>query len=311
MDAPFQRRNTLRLSGIMLSDYVPIDDAADKKFLEDVSQDEVVIPLSTVVQTHEKIPALFTGLDDWPLSTGLCCWSCGFTFAGRPKFIPTSIQEMTGGSDVRITLGVRGNFCTWGCAELWILTHYKDSYELRLRLQDNLRHAYFLFTGQRVSQISPAIPVTELVSHGGDLSVVAWQQRQRELEPVPRPVAPAAPKSAPRGNSIWQLYGGASAALATVPSERTADEVVIAQPSQSGAAPSGAAPLGAAPSGAAPLGAATSKASASKSATSKASASKASASKAAASKNGSTLSQIATNNAITDKEFWELFDMYS
>ena len=207
MDVPFQRRNTLRLSGIMLSDYIPIDDAADEKFLEEVGHEDVALPLSTAVQTHEKIPALFTGLDDWPLSTGLCCWSCGFTFAGRPKFIPTSIQELTGGSDVRITLGVRGNFCSWSCAELWILTYYKDSYEQRLRLQDNLRHAYFLFTGHRVSQIAPAIPITELVSHGGDLSMVAWQQRQRELEPVPRPPMPVV-KSAPRGNSVWQLHGG-------------------------------------------------------------------------------------------------------
>ena len=298
MDVAFPRRNTLRLSGIMLSDYVPIDDAADKKFLEDVSQDEVMIPLSTLVQTHEKIPALFTGLDDWPLSTGLCCWSCGFTFAGRPKFIPTSIQELTGGSDVRITLGVRGNFCTWGCAELWILTYYKDSYEQRLRLQDNLRHAYFLFTGQRVSQISPAIPITELVSHGGDLSVVAWQQRQRELEPVPRPAAPSVPKVVPRGNSVWYLYGGTPAtATATAPTD--AHTVAPAPPA---AVPAATVPAATVPAAGAPAAGATS--AVGKGAAGKGAAGKGAVGKGAVGKGAA--GNAADGNAISDEELWAL-----
>ena len=56
----------------------------------------------------DKIPRVFTGLEDWPHRTNLCCWVCDCTFDDRPKFVPTYGRE---GENGGIEFGVKGNIC--------------------------------------------------------------------------------------------------------------------------------------------------------------------------------------------------------
>jgi len=211
MDIPYRRCNTLRLQGISLADYESIEALADQRFLnETIDEDQSDRLERTNVQTHEKLPTVFTGLEEWPLSTTLCCHECSMTFTTRPKFIPTFIREAAGGMGAsRIEMGVRGNFCSWGCAELWIESRNVSSTEQRWRLQDNLRHAFHMFTGSHVSQIRAALPREELLQYGGELELATWLRRNRELEPsmessaVLPAVAVASPAFAQWGNA-WR-----------------------------------------------------------------------------------------------------------
>ena len=180
VDIPYRRCNTLRLEGITKEDYKSPELLADTRFLTGVDEDEgegTAAP--PVAQTHEKLPAVFTGLEDWPLGSTLSCLECGHTFSGRPKFIPTFVREsanVPGGS--RLEMGVRGAYCSWSCAELWIETRTHNT-EQRWRLQDSLRHAFRAFTGRRVSQIRAALPRDDLVQYGGELELAVWLRRNR------------------------------------------------------------------------------------------------------------------------------------
>jgi hypothetical protein len=188
MESTYKRPCILRLTGITMADYVPVEDIADNRLLhpgtddgkvgaeESESVPEAALPL-------DKIPRVFTSLDEWPHSTNLLCWSCGFSFDDRPKFEPTFVRESEAGE---IEFGVRGNMCTFNCVETWIEIRYgaHANNEKRRKAQDNLCLVYFMFTGRRVSQIKPAPYRTELRKYGGELDEDTFWTRLRALDPV-------------------------------------------------------------------------------------------------------------------------------
>ena len=170
----------LRLPGITIKDdYVPIEDFADEMFnshvacLEDPAH-ESILPL-------DKIPRVFTGLEDWPHETNLRCWMCGYTFKGYPVFVPKDVRESESGG---IEFGVLGNMCSFPCAELWISIHFAAKEDQRWRAQDNLCLVYLLFTGHHVARILPAPHKTELQKYGGDLDEDTFFQKIRRLDPL-------------------------------------------------------------------------------------------------------------------------------
>jgi hypothetical protein len=178
MEVPYRPPNILRLTGITLADFVPIEDVADQNWTsaaDDIQLDD------DAIHPPDKIPRTFTGLEDWPHTTNLRCWQCDFTFDDRPKFIPTYVCET---EDDRIEFGVLGNMCTFNCAELWIITNYAGKEEQQWRAQDNLRLVYFLFTGRHVDRIKPAINKTELKKYGGELDEETFLRRMRDLDPI-------------------------------------------------------------------------------------------------------------------------------
>jgi len=185
MDMPLPRRHLLRLDGVTKSDFVEPEDRADQLILEQAEDNQYEPPAAIHIQTHEKIPTTFTTLDDWPLTTSLCCYECGLTFTDRPKFIPTFIQAASGTS--RVEMGVQGFYCSWACAELWIETRHVSSNEHRWRLQDNLRHAFTMFTGRHIAQIRAAHSRHELQQYGGEFEMNVWLRRNREIEPDTTP----------------------------------------------------------------------------------------------------------------------------
>jgi hypothetical protein len=96
MEPAYKQPNILRLPGISLADYVPVEDIADAHFLDtgtDGFAPDPEGPAPESAHPPDKIPRVFTGLDDWPLRTNLRCWVCDFTFDDRPKFVPTYVRE--------------------------------------------------------------------------------------------------------------------------------------------------------------------------------------------------------------------------
>jgi hypothetical protein len=180
MEAVYAPPSILRLTGVRLADYVSLEDFADAR-LRDAP--EAAAPEAPPEEPPDRIPETFTGLGAWPLRTNLRCWACGFTFDDRPKFVPTYVREAEGRG---VEFGVRGNMCTFNCAELWIETHLgaRASNEERWRAQDALCLVYFLFTGRRVARIQPAPSKTELRQYGGDWDEETFWRRLRELDPV-------------------------------------------------------------------------------------------------------------------------------
>lgn len=182
METPYQPPNILRLFGITLRDYVPVEDVADERLLAagvDGRAADPEDPSPESIHPPDKIPRVFTGLEDWPHSTNLRCWQCDFTFDDRPKFVPTHVREAENGG---IEFGVLGNMCTFNCAELWISIHYAGKEDQRWRAQDNLCLVYFLFTGRRVARIRPAPHKTELRQYGGELDEDAFWKKMRDLD---------------------------------------------------------------------------------------------------------------------------------
>jgi hypothetical protein len=172
-------------------------------------------PAALLAQGLDSIPCLYTGDADWPANTNLRCWHCGFSFAGRPVFIPTSSGI---GPDGGYTFGVHGNFCDWPCAEAVILTTYRGYAVARKRAQELLRLLFFVFTGFRTEHIRPAPERTEQSIYGGPLTEDAYASELRSrspllqfrgMRPVPigarqRPV-PRQPGGGPR--SVWSDCG--------------------------------------------------------------------------------------------------------
>jgi hypothetical protein len=179
METPYQPPNILRLFGITLKEWTPIEDVADKRLLRQAADGHPGAAASESVQPYDKVPRVFTGIEDWPLSTNLRCWQCDSTFDDRPKFVPTYVREAENGG---IEFGVRGNMCTFNCAELWIHIHYAGKEDQRWRIQDNLCLVYFLFTGHRAARILPAPHKTELRQYGGELDEETFWKKMRALD---------------------------------------------------------------------------------------------------------------------------------
>lgn len=184
MDKPYAPPNILRLAGITLADYTSVEDVADERLLDqcgasavgsDDAADEASYP-------PDRIPHRFTTLAEWPHNTNLRCWQCNFTFDDRPKFVPTYVRESERGG---VDIGVRGNFCTFNCAELWIEIEYAGQLDQQWRAQDALCIVYFLFTGHRVSRILPAPRHTRMRQYGdGDWSEETFWTVLRSLDPI-------------------------------------------------------------------------------------------------------------------------------
>jgi hypothetical protein len=177
MDSHYVRPNILKLSNISLSkgSWMPVEDRADKLFLAEISARS---EMTDVIKIYDKIPRVFTTLEEWPDCTNLKCWVCNFTFDGRPKFVPTYIKDVGG----RLEIGVSGNMCTFNCAARWILEKYSNNKEERWRLQDKLLIVYYLFNNCLVSSIEPSPSITEHQMYGGELEHTAFWKKLKDVE---------------------------------------------------------------------------------------------------------------------------------
>jgi hypothetical protein len=173
-DIYYKIPNILNLSGITLEDYIPLEDVADDRLLAE--DDEVNV---SHIYPYNSIPQIFTSINKWPESTNLCCWSCGFKFDTIPIFIPTYIRE----TNDSVEIGVKGNMCSFNCAELWIEST-NISREERHKLQTNLCFLYYIITGKRISYIKPSPCKTNLLQYGGTWNEETFLKHMRNINPL-------------------------------------------------------------------------------------------------------------------------------
>lgn len=141
---------------------------------------------------YDKLPLLFTTIEEWPKKTNLLCWACTRSIKSRPWFEPQSIDPRgKGPSGVVISgdklkrnitkvydynIGVRGSFCSAHCVMRYILDRTKDLSE-RINKIAMLRIVYEIFTGKPIIDIVPSPPHYELQQYGGTLSDPEFQKK--------------------------------------------------------------------------------------------------------------------------------------
>lgn len=164
----------LRLAGITMADYVPIEDVYEQRIQEEIEDETPKEPETA----YDKIPRTFTSLDDWPLSTNLKCWDSDATFETRPVFMPT---HMVDGGNGRSVFGVEGNFVSFPNVARYIVKHYtREEAEQKLSL---LNIVYEIFTGHSTTYIAPAPPKEKKVQYGGEMSEEEYWEKIRLLDP--------------------------------------------------------------------------------------------------------------------------------
>ncbi|MDE2097745.1 MAG: hypothetical protein KGL39_10890 [Patescibacteria group bacterium] len=225
MDAPYKPPNILRLVGVSLKDYEHMENMFDTRLR---GRDEGDAPADEPAEdatTWDKLPAVFTGLDDWPMTTNLRCWDMHGQFDNRPVFIPTYFGKNEAD---QLEIGVKGVFATFNNAARYIQINYHDL-EARNKAQRDLCVLYKIFTGKQTRHIMPAPSWEEKQQYGGPLDEDAYWKKLRELDPVhglknhtPGTVVPERERALP---SVWSLCEDAPTVDGTDEREFTVDDV--------------------------------------------------------------------------------------
>ena len=132
-----------------------------------------IIPCSTVFsQKGSKQSALhahpLTAKSEWLKPTKVLCWHCAHAFGGTPVYIPTDVTTPT---DEECNFSVYGNFCSFPCAQAYLLE--KASYDTPRQLL-LLRKLAIDVYGEDIN-MTPAPPRVCLAAFGGDMSIEAFR----------------------------------------------------------------------------------------------------------------------------------------
>lgn len=147
----------LRLPGISLKTYKPIEDTFDDRLTEKLEPPDATI-------TYDKIPISFSGLQSWPKQTNLKCIMCDRTFKEVPKFYPKEFTKDTSGN-IEFSPLV-GYMCSFSCTVSYIDTLGLKRDELFSAL-GRLNFMYKIFTGDDSKSILRAPSKIEREEYGG------------------------------------------------------------------------------------------------------------------------------------------------
>ena len=166
----------LFLRGCFLSDCDSIEDIFDEKLVSESNLYNKEISINNI--KYNKIPSYFTDTNTWIKKTNIKCWFCGCTFFDQPIFIPNNIQKITDSKKIINKIDVIGNFCSWNCAASYIHLHYNSKKWEMLQL---LKILYKIFNGVAIDHIVPAPPKTLMKQYGGDLTILEYKNKIKEL----------------------------------------------------------------------------------------------------------------------------------
>ena len=179
MDLKFSNNKVLELTGVDLDKIVSIEKLREEQILSGVNDHEEIEVISEVFL--DKIPRIFSTIEDWPNFTNLLCWSCDMKFENSPRFIPSSITIVDEGN---LEMVVLGNFCSFSCAELYIERYSGLPKTETERLKQNLCLLYFIFYGKHISSIKSSKPKTDMIQYGGSLSPEEYRKIITDIEPI-------------------------------------------------------------------------------------------------------------------------------
>ena len=173
MDASVKPQRILRLYGISLTKYKPVEDIFDDKIMSKFEDIKVIKP-------YDKVPILFTSLLTWPKQTNLKCRVCDREFQEVPKFYPSNISTNGNGN---IEAGVEGFMCSWPCVRRHMDSVNKTKHEL-WNAFERIKVIYTIFTGQIVEQIPIAPCKTEREEYGGTWDIEKYINELKKLDPT-------------------------------------------------------------------------------------------------------------------------------
>lgn len=164
-----------------MANFQSAEDIANAKFCESVE-----ISDADADEVFYKMPKFFNDICSWPTTCNLSCWYCTFALKGAPVFIPSTIREHMH----KLEIGVVGVFCTFNCAEAWIIDMYQKND--RWRAQSALRILYFLFTGLRIITIPPSLSKQHMQKYGGEMTISAYVKHNEKITAatIPKTSAP-------------------------------------------------------------------------------------------------------------------------
>lgn len=169
----------LFLRGCFLSDCDSIEDIFDEKLVSQIGNSyNTELPICDT--KYDNIPSYFTDINTWIKKTNIKCWFCDCNFFNQPIFIPNNIQKITDSKKTINKIDVNGNFCSWNCTASYIHLHYSRSKKWeKLQL---LKMLYKIFNGVTIDHIVPSPPKTLMRQYGGNLTVLEYKNKIKELD---------------------------------------------------------------------------------------------------------------------------------
>ncbi len=169
----------LFLKGVSLSDIISIEDIFNQEIIEADSSIEEKEDLKKGGLDNEalwdKIPSVFTSLDNWHKQTNIRCWYCTLKFKSVPWFIIKSIQQSSEGK----VMSIKGNFCSCGC----LMGFVKKNYSKRehFDIYHNVYSLYTIMTGRKKLTILVSPDIYNLKFYGGPMTIDKYKE---ELEKI-------------------------------------------------------------------------------------------------------------------------------
>ncbi len=160
------------------------------KKMEDMFQDRLLSThkkYDTIV--YDKMPAVFTGVNNWPKNTNLLCNTCSRTFVGFPWFEPQSIDPISEGSAGGIFDNIheysnvkeysiipKGVFCSVNCVIFNILKKTRDFADQHNKIE-MLKFLFYIVRGKTLNSVRPSPDPIEMVQYGGNLTPLEYQKK--------------------------------------------------------------------------------------------------------------------------------------
>jgi hypothetical protein len=158
MDVVARPQHILRLPGISLKTYKPIEDVFDDRILSKFESAD-----STMI-TYDKIPVAFNGLHSWLKQVNVKCIICDRLFKEVPKFYPKDFTKDNSGN-IEFS-PIIGFMCSFACVRSYVDTLNLKRDELFNAL-DRLYFMYQIFTGEDINNILHSPNKTEREEYGG------------------------------------------------------------------------------------------------------------------------------------------------
>jgi hypothetical protein len=169
----FVEPHILFLKGVSLNDIISIEDIFNNEIMEADNND--IKSIDNEDTLWDKLPSVFTNLENWPKHTNIRCWYCTLKFKSTPWFIITSINQTSEGK----IMNTKGNFCSCGC----LIGFIKKNYSKRehFDIYHNVLTLYKIITGKKKLNIKESPDIYNLKIYGGNMSIEKYKE---ELEKV-------------------------------------------------------------------------------------------------------------------------------
>ena len=161
--------DVLFIKDVFIKDCID-DNIFENKLLESITDE------TNEEQIYDKIPSVFTGVENWSRNN-LLCWNCHLNFDTVPIFIPKSIEPNIS-SNIK-TITVKGNFCSYMCAYSYILSRTRNIQE-QIENINNLNYIYKMLTGNPAPESIKIIDFTQMERYGGEKTLAQFLRSKKK-----------------------------------------------------------------------------------------------------------------------------------